>query len=178
MGSHDVAVERVAEDAMAPAEAAVDGGGTDAAACTAANCGGACCGDRCIDRTCAGCSLGGLFCPYSTTVPNSNGQCQSSCATCAPDGTGLRVACFSCTSSSSPAGTCAGSGNACPTTSMTGACPCSSADAGTCPGLTQVCASGAGAGNGACLTCGQLGTQGLACKGGPACDQINAACGM
>jgi hypothetical protein len=91
MGSHDVAVERVAEDAMAPAEAAVDGGGTDAAACTSANCAGACCGNLCL-QTCAGCGSGTLFCVYSTTVVNSNGQCVPSCSTCAPEGIPLNVA--------------------------------------------------------------------------------------
>src|ERR1019366_1449174 len=123
--SHEVVVE-AAEDAT---EAAVDAG-SDVAACTPASCPGACCGNRCVlEQTCGGCSAGALFCPFSTTVVNSNGQCVASCSTCAAEAIDLKVACMS---SGSPAsGTCVASASDCPTSAATDAGPCSSGD-GSC----------------------------------------------
>lgn len=159
----------------APIEASATDTGTDAPTCTAANCGGACCGNVCVPRTCVGCQIGTLFCPYSSTVPNSNGQCLGSCSNCTVDGTSLNAACFSC-ASGSPIGTCAASATSCPADTDSGACSCSSngnaSDAGGCPGSTQVCRGHA------CVSCGQNGTQGQQCGTGQNCNQTNAVCGM
>ncbi len=154
----------------APSETSVADTGTDAPTCTALNCGGACCGNRCVPRSCAGCQIGTLFCPYSSTVPNSNGQCLGSCASCVVDGTAMNAACFSC-ASGSPIGSCATTATSCPADTDSGACSCSS-DAGSCPGSTQVCKGRA------CVSCGQSGTQGQQCASGQSCDQTNAVCGM
>jgi hypothetical protein len=150
------------------------------AECNASNCNGACCGTHCVSKTCAGCNLGTLFCPFSTTVVNSNGTCVSSCASCNTLGVNAGVACFSC--ASGPAtGTCAATAAQCPAGLNTGACPCTSTDAGSCPGTTQVCVvpqpsdGGDEGGVGTCLTCGQVGTQGLSCQSG-ACSQNSSAC--
>ncbi len=183
----------------APAEAEVADAESDGPGCTPLNCGGACCGNRCVSRTCAECEIGTLFCPYSTTVLGSNGQCVASCSSCNSGGTPLPVGCFSC-ASSSPVGACAANVSACPADVDSGACACSfGADAGTgvdagdaghsadagdggdagsagnpgsCPGSTQICRGHA------CVTCGQGGTQGLSCGSGQACNQSNAACAM
>jgi hypothetical protein len=173
----------VPKDVAVPPEAANDGpdetsvpdAKSDAPTCTAMNCGGACCGSRCVARSCAGCEVGALFCPYSSTVPNSNGQCLASCSSCQVDGTATNIACFSC-GSGSPIGTCQTTVAACPADTDGGACLCSpdagnAGDAGTCPNSTQVCKGHA------CLTCGQSGTQGQQCVGGQSCNQTNAACG-
>jgi hypothetical protein len=171
----------------APAEAEVADAESDGPGCTPLNCGGACCGNRCVATTCAGCEVGALFCPYSTTVLGSNGQCVASCSSCNSGGTPLPVGCFSC-ASSSPVGACAASVSSCPADLDGGACPCSggtdagdaghAADAGdagvptSCPGSTQVCRGQA------CVTCGQAGTQGKSCGNGQACIQSNLACAM
>jgi hypothetical protein len=170
--------EATIEDAArmdAVVDAPEDVGAPDAPTCTAANCAGACCGDRCVDTSCAGCNVGSLFCPYSTTVFGSNGQCVSSCSACLPDGIPLAVACFSC-SGASHAGACAASASNCPATLGSGACPCAGGDAGGCPGASQVCAPGAADASAACLTCGQAGTQGQACHSGSTCNQTSGAC--
>src|SRR5579859_1545826 len=151
-----------------------DAGDGNAETCTASNCAGACCGNHCISRSCQGCATGSLFCPYSTTVPDSNGECVSSCSSCQALGAGGGVACFSCTSSG-PQGTCAATVDQCPADIGTGACPCSLTDAGTCPGHGQVCA---GTDSGVCVPCGSQGTQGLNCGGGATCSQATATCEM
>lgn len=154
--------------------AGLDSGGdatVDGSTCSASNCGGACCGDRCIAATCQGCGTGSLFCPYSATVPDSNGECVASCAACAAFGPGGGVTCFSC--AGGPAvGTCTAGASVCPASTSAGACSCS---AGSCPGATQVCASGDDDAS-ICLTCGQAGTQGLPCATGQSCDQADSAC--
>ena len=154
----------------APSETSVADTGSDAPTCTAANCGGACCGNRCVPRSCAGCDVGTLFCPYSFNVPNSNGQCLATCSTCQTDGKPTNVGCFSC-ATGSPLGSCTTTATACPADTDSGACSCSG-DAGSCPGSTQVCRGRAW------VSCGQSGTQGQNCGGGQSCDQTNAACGM
>ncbi len=141
-GSGDSTVPK--EDVVAPLEAAADaphetstldgGHAPDAAGCDPSNCAGACCGDECVDRSCAGCNMGTLFCPFSTTVPNSNGQCISSCSTCSVVATDGGVPCFSC-ANGSPVGTCAATIDQCPTDTNRGACPCSSGDAGELSGI-------------------------------------------
>lgn len=176
----DVAVPEAAADA--PHEAAVDAGAIAdahaeaAATCSAANCPGACCGNRCVAKSCAGCNVGTLFCPFSTTVPNSNGQCVSSCGSCSALGADGGVPCFSC-ASGPPVGTCAGSIDQCPATASSGACACTSGDAGSCPGAAQVCIATDDGSAPTCISCGTLGTQGLDCAGGQRCNEADSTCG-
>jgi hypothetical protein len=169
------------EDAVTPIEATTDAPletsvgdtGPDGPTCTAANCGGACCGNTCLpSRSCATCASGQSFCAYNSTVLNSNGQCMASCSAC----TSGSAACFTCSGATGSGGTCVNSVDQCPKSVANGGCPCSMADAGTCPGSAQVCAA-ADAGN-VCLSCGQPGTQGLACSGGSDCNQASSICGM
>jgi hypothetical protein len=80
--SADVALEN---EAAADATDAVADAHPDGPLCTSSNCGGACCGDECVNA-CTDCTVGTLFCPFSTTVVNPNGQCVASCSTCTPDG--------------------------------------------------------------------------------------------
>ena len=177
--------QSVPADVVEPEEATTDAsarhpdaGGGDGAAeaaaapCSAANCGRACCGDKCVDRTCQGCASGSLFCPYSTTIPNSNGECVASCFSCQALGADGGVACFSCASGATQ-GTCAASLDQCASDTAAGACACAP-DAGACPGATQVCVESDGGGT--CLSCGMLGTQGLTCSSGSTCAQGSAAC--
>jgi hypothetical protein len=172
----DVVVEPTVDaptEATAPRDAG-DAGDANAETCTPANCAGACCGNHCVSRDCQGCATGLLFCPYSTTVPNSNGECVASCSSCLALSADGGVACFSCSSGGSQ-GTCAAAIDQCPTDLASGACPCSLPDAATCPGNAQVCA---GTDGGACIPCGQPGTQGLSCRGGAACAEATATCQM
>jgi hypothetical protein len=168
----DTALSTDAESIEGSAGDAGDGG--DGAGCNAFNCPGACCGNKCVARTCAGCDVGSLFCTYNATIPNSNGQCVSSCATCNAFGNDGGVACFSC-ASSPPVGTCQATTSQCPKDMNGGACACSAGDGGACPGATQVCVS---SGGGTCLSCGQPGTQGMSCAQGSSCNQTSAACSM
>jgi hypothetical protein len=166
-------------ETSAPGDAG-DAGEASAETCTPSNCAGACCGNHCVSRSCQGCATGSLFCPYSTTVPNSNGECVASCSSCSALGPGGGVSCFSC-AGSSPIGSCVTTVDQCPSDPNGGACRCLSGDAGGCPGSTQVCVTfGAGedAATAACLNCGLAGTQGLRCKSGQSCDQAMAACGI
>lgn len=162
-----------------PMEATVDTGpqpDVGPPECNSSNCNGACCGTKCVSKSCAGCSEGTLFCPYSATVFNSNGLCVSSCDQCG--GTGdAGITCFSCLNGART-GSCATRIENCPSSASAGACPCADGDAGACPSPSQVCI-GAGIDGGApglCVSCGLSGTQGLACANGGACDSTNAFC--
>ena len=166
--------------AMGDAGDASTGDGSDGnVGCNVSNCGGTCCGNKCIVAlTCAGCAEGAYFCPFNTTVPGSNGRCVGSCGECettSSDAT-TPVVCFGCGASNTPE-ICALSTAQCATTVATGACACgASGDAGLCPGAAQVCAGADDASSGVCLSCGQPGTDGLACVGGATCDQASSTC--
>jgi hypothetical protein len=173
-GTFDSGVEAaspdVGSDVMSNADAS-DG----RVPCTVSNCGGTCCGDRCIlDLTCAGCSEGTFFCPYSFTVPFSNGKCVSSCSACDTVQADAAVACYSCGPGTTPV-SCAATAAQCPTSGSAGACACSAGDGG-CPGATQVCMGESDADPGICLSCGQSGTDGLPCGGGKTCTEATSTC--
>jgi hypothetical protein len=150
-------------------DASIEAGATK---CSASNCGGACCGDKCV-ASCQGCASGSLFCPFSTTISNSNGECVASCSSCQALGTDGGVACFSCGAGGTQ-GSCAATIDRCAADTTAGACPCA-ADAGNCPGATQVCVVNDG-GTGACVPCGAQGTQGLGCSGGATCAEPTSTC--
>ena len=173
--------ENDANDAAPRADAAdsgsdaADGSGASSA-CNPANCGGACCGDQCVPRTCSSCPGAPVFCPFYTTIQNSNGRCISDCAACVAD-VPAAITCFVC-GGGAPTKRCAASPNQCPVGLSAGACPCAPGDAGLCPGPTQVClAVEAGA---ECLNCGQsdgdAGTGSLTCANGKSCQQTSAVC--
>ncbi|MGH7272431.1 MAG: hypothetical protein ACREJ3_18535 [Polyangiaceae bacterium] len=188
----DGAMTDAAADVVQPEGDAGDGGSdgstVDAAppSCTATNCNGVCCGTRCISsRSCASCSVGHAFCPFSITVFDSNGECLPDCTACSPGGVNLNVSCFSCSGGGSPVESCATRPDLCPAIGSATACSCGLADAGSdagaCPGSAQVCApNGGDGGASSCATCGQTmngGTQGLLCGAGPArCGQTSATC--
>jgi hypothetical protein len=168
-GSVDGPVGEAAMEASTMADA-FDGN----VGCNAANCGGTCCGDECIlALDCTSCSAGKFFCPYSFTVPLSNGKCVSACNGCDTDQTVSAVGCFACGAGNTPAA-CAASVAICASTTAEGACTCTSS--GDCPGATQVCALGDAASVGVCLSCGQPETDGLACTGGKTCNQASLSC--
>lgn len=104
--------------------------------CNASTCGGACCGTQCVPRTCAGCALGGVFCPYAENG-TSNGTCVADCSSCNL-GSSSSIACFTCYSTGLLA-QCASSANDCPAAADAGACPCPSGSAEQCPGSDQTC---------------------------------------
>jgi hypothetical protein len=156
----------------APVEAAVEAGddGSDGAGCNSSNCGGACCGDLCVPRTCAGCSVGPLFCPFLAGVPGVNGYCVSDCSSCNAGGVKADIACFTCQGGTTTE-QCSTSASDCPTAVDAGACACATGDASDCPGKTQVCGSDM-----ACLTCGQPGTASAKCANGHGCDEDAGMC--
>jgi hypothetical protein len=146
------------------------------AGCNAANCGFQCCGDTCV-RSCSGCSAGGVSCPFSTTVANSNGYCVGSCDLCDAGGVSTPVTCATCFGTAQE--NCAATTVMCPDDTVSGACSCASGDAGECVAPTQVCVVSASDGSpssGLCFTCGQTGTDGLMCENGKACNQDSGTC--
>ncbi len=158
-------------DTGTPLDASDEGDAFEASTCNASNCGGACCGDRCVPRTCAGCSSGTLLCPFMLGVAGGvGGTCVSDCASCLAGGVKAGIACFSC-AGRAPTGECAASPVSCPTAADAGACACDPGDAGSCPGTMQVCGP-----EGACLACGQPGTDGLPCGNGHGCHAAELTC--
>jgi len=167
---NDAVIEAPLVDAQDAAVDASEGGGDSGSTCNAVNCGGACCGDQCVSRTCQGCALGTLLCPYVPGNVGANGACVADCSQCDAGGVAQPSVCWAC-GQTTPAGSCTNDPNTCPAALDAGACACEGGDAGVCPGATQVCAGDT------CLTCGQASTDTLACKGGKDCTQFSAACG-
>ncbi len=160
----------------APSDVLAEGDGNDGGAgCNVTNCGGACCGDKCVS-SCTGCAEGTSFCPFSTTVPNSNGKCITACAACdSPGFADGGVTCFSCAGGTPPI-MCEPTLAECATSASLGACSCASGDAGSCPGAMQVCSAPDAAAPMTCLSCGQEGTDGLSCGNGKTCHQASSTC--
>jgi hypothetical protein len=105
--------------------------------CSAQTCAGACCGDQCVSRSCAGCAVGGIFCPY--VAGGDGGTCVADCSACAVSGIPATTTCFTCADAGLSA-QCAPSATACPADLEAGACPCASGTAEQCPGPAQTCA--------------------------------------
>jgi hypothetical protein len=147
-------------DAMEESPPVPDSGGDEdapAVGCNASNCGGACCGNACVPRTCAGCAVGNVFCPFFA-LQGSNGTCVSDCSACQTSGAPENVTCYNC-SRGAPAASCAAQSAQCPQDRDHGACLCGGNDgdggeAGTCPGPMQVCTGtdGGDAGESVCIT--------------------------
>jgi hypothetical protein len=150
--------------------------GTDsAAACNAQNCGGACCGDQCV-ADCDGCNAGAVFCPYAESIGSQNGVCVASCTSCNINGATAAATCVLCSFGFTTV-SCASSAGRCPPDFAAGACGCTPADAGACLTATQVCIpDDASAAGGACLTCGELGTDLATCGNGAMCRADAGVC--
>jgi hypothetical protein len=165
VASHDAISEVVSPDAE---EDSGPDASEAASACNAQSCGGACCGDTCTVRSCAGCGVGVLFCPFAPGA-GSNGYCVSDCAHCVVGGNAFGSACWSC-AGGSPIGVCTSDPTTCPADVHSGACGCTAGDSNMCPGPTQVCVGSS------CLTCGQPGTDGILCSNGEVCAMQSRLC--
>jgi hypothetical protein len=110
---------------------------------------------------------GSLFLCGSSMVDN--------CAACS----GNIVGCLYCNGGGTPYGFCIAVGQACKDHRPTGApldasaCTCAYPSASACIAPDQVCYN---LGGGYCLTCGQSGTDTLACMGGGDCNESTATC--
>jgi hypothetical protein len=139
----------------------------DAGPCLGVACNGGCLADA---SDCRGCTGSPLFCAATRA-------CGASCAGCG----GNRIECFDCDSNrQNPVGTCqpfdAGSYCIMGSNYPNLHCGCANKNDPTpCPGETQVCGDIAPF-TIACMTCGEPGTDGLACRGGGACSQDEATC--
>lgn len=146
-------------------EAGPDADGGDACALS---CNGECvttC-DTCTDKalacngvcvaSCQGCAAGAFICPRAKFR-----ECVSGCLDC-----GQQTECGNCGTGRL---TCEALISRCPSGLEAGACSCGD-DAGACPGASHSCVGGA------CLTCGQVGTDGQRCKNGKLCDVSSARC--
>jgi hypothetical protein len=124
-------------DGGADAESiAEDGGGSDGG-CTPATCpNGACCGEECVPPSCAGCSVGGHFCPSPSGEPG--GVCLAACGACATFGA-TASSCYTCGDAGLAGARCAAAPTDCAPDLEAGACACASGTAEECPGPLQVC---------------------------------------
>jgi hypothetical protein len=153
-------------DGQTPADAAPVDAPIDVGPCDGVVCNGAC-----LDAsTCVSCDGSPLLCA-------SSGACGASCDSCE----GRPIQCFNCDSNrQNPVGTCEldDAGAYCLAKNNYPGYHCACANKNNpneCPGTTQTCAQ-LDIFTVACLTCGEPGTDGLACRGGGACAEADASC--
>ena len=124
---------------------------------------------RCVDRDASACIEG---CP---TAPTMCGEGTGSCvADCESECAGT-VGCYTCPnnpdSGKREAGTCEPAASAyCIGAAVYPHCFCNTNLASACPGQNQACDGQL------CVSCGETATQGLLCKNGRRCDEVNHAC--